>query len=67
MNLYCDDKYVRDSILSAEFAGSVTGLILLSILADRLGRKVMIVATIYLTCMGAISIFMNYHSPGYWS
>lgn len=54
MHLYCDDKYIRDSILSAEFAGSVTGLILLSILADKLGRKTIIVSTLYLTCMGAI-------------
>lgn len=55
MHLYCDDKYVRDSILSAEFAGSITGLILLSILADRLGRKTIIVTTLYLTTIGAIS------------
>lgn len=34
--------------------GSVTGLILLSILADRFGRKTIIVSTLYLTCMGAI-------------
>ena len=37
MHLYCDDRYIRDSIISAEFVGSVTGLILLSILADRFG------------------------------
>jgi MFS family permease len=54
MDLYCDDKYIRDSVISAEFIGSVTGLILLSILADRLGRKVIIVSTLYLCCMGAI-------------
>jgi MFS family permease len=60
MNLYCDNKYLRDSVLSAEFVGSVTGLILLSILADRLGRKTIIVSTIYLTFMGAICKQISY-------
>lgn len=54
MHLYCEDRYVRDSVLSIEFVGSVTGLILLSILADKLGRKTIIVSTLYLTCLGAI-------------
>ena len=54
MHLYCDDKYVRDSVISAEFFGGIVGLILLSILADKLGRKVVIVSTLYLACMGAL-------------
>ena len=62
MNLYCDHKYVRDSIISSQFVGSVTGLILLSILADKFGRKIIIVSTLYLTFMGAISNIFVYDS-----
>lgn len=50
--LYCDQLYVRNSIVSAEFVGSVVGLILLSILADKLGRKVIIVSTLFLSTLG---------------
>lgn len=57
MHLYCDQKYVRDSIISSEFVGSVVGLIVLSIMADRLGRKVIIVTTLYITCLGSIRTY----------
>ena len=52
--LYCDDRYVRDSIVSAEFVGSVAGLILLSILADKFGRKIIIVSTLSISLVGSI-------------
>lgn len=50
--LYCDQLYVRNSIISAEFVGSITGLILLSILADKLGRRVIIVSTLCISIIG---------------
>ena len=53
-HLYCDQKYVRDSIISSEFIGSVVGLVVLSILADRLGRKVIIVCTLFLATIGSM-------------
>lgn len=58
--LYCDNLYVRNSIISAEFVGSVTGLILLSILADKLGRKVIIVSTLCLSIFGTTRIDLFY-------
>lgn len=51
--LYCDQLYVRNSIVSAEFVGSIVGLVLLSILADKLGRKVIIVSTLFLSALGS--------------
>lgn len=51
--LYCDDLYIRNSIISAEFVGSVVGLILLSMLADKLGRKVIIVSTLSFALLGS--------------
>lgn len=51
--LYCDDLYVRNSIIAAEFVGSVTGLILLSMLADKLGRKFIIVSTLCFALLGS--------------
>lgn len=51
--LYCDQLYVRNSIVSAEFVGSIVGLILLSILADKIGRKIIIVSTLFLSTLGA--------------
>lgn len=56
VGIYCDDKYIRNSILSAEFVGSVTGLILLSMLADKLGRKIIIVSTLFISVIGSMSI-----------
>lgn len=52
--LYCGNLYIRNSIISAEFIGSVTGLILLSVLADKLGRKIIIVSTLCIAAMGAM-------------
>lgn len=57
MHLYCDKKFVRSSILSIEFVGSVTGLVIASILADKYGRKKIIVSTLALTCAGAIRTY----------
>ena len=37
--------------------GSVVGLVLLSILADQLGRKVIIVTTLFLSVLGATRIY----------
>ena len=54
--LYCGDRFVRNSIVSAEFVGSVVGLILLSILADKLGRKIIIVSTLSISLMGTMRI-----------
>lgn len=54
MGLYCDDLYLRNLILSAEFAGSIIGLVLLSILADQVGRKAIIVCTLCITAIGAL-------------
>ena len=53
--LYCDHKYTRNSILSAEFVGSVIGLILLSVLADQLCRKLIIVSTLCFSSLGVMS------------
>lgn len=53
--LYCDDKYIRNAIISSEFVGSIIGLILLSYLADVLGRKFIIVSTLFLTAIGTMS------------
>lgn len=60
--LYCDKLYVRNSIISAEFVGSVTGLIILSMMADKLGRKVIIVSTLFLSVLGTTrnSRFIKY-------
>jgi MFS family permease len=55
--LYCEQLYVRNSIVSAEFVGSLVGLILLSILADKIGRKIIIVSTLFLSLMGTTGIF----------
>ena len=55
MDLICDQKYVRDSVISAQFIGSVVGLIVLSILADKLGRKIIIVSTLFMTAIGSMS------------
>ena len=52
--LYCENRFVRNSIVSAEFVGSVVGLILLSILADKLGRKIIIVSTLCFSLMGTM-------------
>jgi len=52
--LYCEDRFVRNSIVSAEFVGSVVGLILLSILADKLGRKIIIISTLCFSLMGTM-------------
>jgi MFS family permease len=56
--LYCDKLYIRNSIISAEFVGSVTGLILLSILADKLGRKVIIISTLCISIIGTGCTYM---------
>lgn len=53
-SLYCDKMYIRNSIISAEFVGSVVGLILLSVLADKLGRKVIIISTLCISIIGTI-------------
>jgi MFS family permease len=53
-SLYCENRFVRNSIVSAEFVGSVVGLILLSILADKLGRKTIIVSTLCISLMGTM-------------
>lgn len=49
------------------FVGSVTGLILLSILADRLGRKTIIVSTLFMTAIGAMCTYFYIGSFDYWS
>ena len=56
--LYCDQLYVRNSIISAEFIGSVVGLIVLSILADKLGRKIIIVTTLFFSTLGTTCNFL---------
>lgn len=52
--LYCDQLYVRNGILSAEFAGSVTGLILFIIFGNKFGRKTLTVGLLSLILMGSI-------------
>jgi MFS family permease len=53
-NLYCNELFTRQSILSAEFVGSVTGLILLSVLADKLGRRRIIISTLVISLVGTV-------------
>ena len=54
LGLYCDQRFVRDSILSSEYIGSLVGLVLLSILADKIGRKIIIVITIFASLVGSL-------------
>jgi|JI6StandDraft_1071083.scaffolds.fasta_scaffold40596_2 hypothetical protein len=58
--LYCDDRYLRDGLLSSEYIGSVAGLIVLSVLADKLGRKLIINITLLLSIIGTVCKLSGY-------
>lgn len=52
---------MRDSILSSEYIGSMIGLVLLSILADKIGRKIIIVLTLFACVIGALILAYGGH------
>jgi hypothetical protein len=53
-NLYCDNRFVRDTLLSSEYVGSIVGLVVLSIMADKLGRKLIINLCLLASTSGSI-------------
>ena len=65
--LYCDDRYIRDGLLSSEYIGSVAGLIILSILADQLGRKLIINITLLISLLGSIVMGLGATYNNYWA
>lgn len=60
-HLYCENQYIRDSIISSEYIGSIIGLILLSVLADKIGRKLIIVITLFAGIIGSLILVYGGH------
>lgn len=51
--LYCDQLYIRNSILSAQFAGCIVGLLIIPSLSDRFGRKIIIIVTLIINLLAS--------------
>lgn len=53
--LYCDQMYIRNSILSVQFAGCIAGFLFIPRLSDRFGRKAAIITTLAIDLIGSTS------------